>query len=87
MARQKRATQEESGDTLETGWVKRLERLSTANETARRRRLASLTLESALREFEELCREVQDQYRGDFEHRPHPVGLVYYIMSAKDACE
>jgi hypothetical protein len=40
--------------------------------------LRALTVEAALREFEELCRETDALYDVSPERRFHPVGLVKY---------
>ena len=64
---------------LDARWAGQLERLSAANERARRERMKALTLEAALREFEELCREVHQAYDGPSLRRSHPVGLIKYV--------
>jgi len=64
---------------MEPRWAERLKRLAAANEAARRKRLRSLTPESAFREFEELCREIHAAFDGPALPRTHPVGLVKYL--------
>ena len=59
-------------------WAERWKRLGAANEAARRERLRSLTLEEALREFEDLCRKVHAAFDVSAVARSHPVGLVKY---------
>lgn len=59
-------------------WSERWERLGAANEAARRERLKSFTLEGAIREFEDLCREVHATFEKPPVARSHPVGLVKY---------
>jgi hypothetical protein len=60
----------------------KLERLAKANETASLERLRSLTLESAIHEFEELCREVHDAFPDVSCPRSHPVGLIKLMRQA-----
>ena len=59
-------------------WSERWKRLGAANEVARRRRLRALTLEGAIREFEDLCREIHAVFEKPAERRSHPVGLIKY---------
>lgn len=64
-------------------WSERWERLGAANEAARRERLRAFTLEAAIREFEDLCREVHAAFDKPPVARPHlarshPVGLIKY---------
>jgi hypothetical protein len=67
----------ESG-ALDSSWAERLKRLAKANAAAHRARLRALTVESALREFEQLCREVHALYDVEQDEAPrtHPVGLI-----------
>jgi hypothetical protein len=64
-------------------WSKRWERLGAANEAARRQRLRALTLERAIREFEDLCREVHGTFDKPPMPRSHPVGLVKYTRTER----
>jgi len=66
-------------------WAERWERLGAANEAARRERLRALTLEGALREFEELCREVHVAFEHPPLPRSHPVGLIKYVREKRIA--
>jgi hypothetical protein len=58
--------------------VECFDRMSAANQAARRDRLRALTLEAALREFEELCREIHALHEGSSGRLSHPVGLIKY---------
>ena len=62
-------------------WSERWQRLASASEAARRRRLRALTLEESIREFEALCREVHDAFGASPLPRSHPVGLIKYVKS------
>lgn len=59
-------------------WAERWKRLGAANEAARRERLRAYTLEGAIQEFEDLCREVHAAFDKPRVARSHPVGLVKY---------
>ncbi|MBN1417640.1 MAG: hypothetical protein JXP34_02630 [Planctomycetes bacterium] len=60
-------------------WAERFQRLAAANEAARTARLRALTLESALREFEDLCGELHAAFDEPAFVRTHPVGLIKYM--------
>ncbi len=59
-----------------------MDRMRAANEKARRTRMRAMTIDAALREFEQLCREVEARRQGSSGRRTHPVGLVKYTRSA-----
>ena len=64
-------------------WAERWRRLGAANDAARRERLRALTLEEAIRQFEDLCREVHAAFDKRQVARSHPVGLVKYTRGER----
>ena len=71
---------------LDPVWAASLKRLALANEKVHRERLKAFTIESSLREFEELNREVHELFEGGDAPRTHPVGLIkYYRAREKDS--
>ena len=65
----------------QTGWENAREnwaRMAQANERARREHLRGLTLEGALREFEQLCEEIHREFGSPMNNLSHPVGLIKY---------
>jgi hypothetical protein len=71
------------GDGLDELWVERLERLAAVNEKVNRERMQALTLEEALRRFEQLCREIHTEIDRSSLPRSHPVGLIKYVRSRR----
>jgi len=71
---------------MDRKWTESWARLAAANDQANRDRLAKLTTEESLREFEALCREVHaafDVDAGDtMPARTHAVGLSKFWKSA-----
>ncbi len=65
-------------DGADARWTERWKSLGAANDAARRERLRAFTLEGAIREFEDLCREVHATFDRTPLPRSHPVGLVKY---------
>jgi hypothetical protein len=64
-------------------WRAGLERLAAANRAAARRRLRALTLEGALREFEQLVREFDEQFGALPRPKARPVALIRYLRNRK----
>ena len=57
--------------------------MAAANREAERRRLRALTLESALRQFEQLVRELDEAFGVLPRPRTHSVALIRWIRNRK----
>lgn len=63
---------------VDVRWVDSLRRLGAANARATRERLRALDQVEGLREFEQLCAEVDAAFGTPESPRTHPLGLVWY---------